>query len=644
MFNRTLSVLTLTACALIGGSADAAGPPPAPASESSAGVSPTPESLDAAVEFALRLEQEGRNTDRNALLLKVLEDDPNHPAANWHLGRIKVGDAWVTYDRAIHEDEERWSKVFLYRQNRDEREDSLQDHFFLADGARSREMWDEERVHLLKVVELDWNNREARQRLGHVMIDGGWVSRDEMAQFVADLQQTRRDRAVWAPIVEPIVQRMFRARPGSRQRGWELAAAELNAIRDPAAIPAVEAAFAAGDERGVEWYFDWLSQLPHWEASVALARQAALSPTVAVRAQAQLKLRDRPIDDFGQTLLGAMRGDPAMESRLFITPGGGLMYVQQMAFEKQDEYRVRNLTVIYGPENVVSLGGIPVGGGGPGSPVRSSNTMTAIEQHLRQYYGALTAEESRAATADVQVGSDRLVRAFASVVERDDLESAQECWNWWIDYQQVFAGEKPLNSQSYEETWAVDQQRGYWLRVPLRQLTRSPLSIFQGSCFSAKTPVITEHGPRPIEEIKLGDCVLAQNVETGEIAFKPVLDTTVRPPVELVKVTTNSGDLLCTAGHPFWVNGVDWLYARELQPGMRFHGPSGGVEVLGIEDADRKEQAYNLIVADFHTYFAGETPVLSHDNTPRRPTNALVPGLQPDWSADVGADAVADKQ
>jgi hypothetical protein len=32
-------------------------------------------------------------------------------------------------------------------------------------------------------------------------------------------------------------------------------------------------------------------------------------------------------------------------------------------------------------------------------------------------------------------------------------------------------------------------------------------------------------------------------------------------------------------------------------------------------------------VADFNTYFVGESGVLVHDNTPRTPTRAVLPGL-----------------
>jgi len=44
-------------------------------------------------------------------------------------------------------------------------------------------------------------------------------------------------------------------------------------------------------------------------------------------------------------------------------------------------------------------------------------------------------------------------------------------------------------------------------------------------------------------------------------------------------------------------------------------------------DAADAQKTYNLVVADFHTYFVGNARIFTHDNTVRRPTNALVPGL-----------------
>ncbi len=78
----------------------------------------------------------------------------------------------------------------------------------------------------------------------------------------------------------------------------------------------------------------------------------------------------------------------------------------------------------------------------------------------------------------------------------------------------------------------------------------------------------------------------------------------------------------------FWVAGAGWMKARELLSGCELHGVTGTVRVSVTETADEAE-TYNLIVADFHSYFVGEDKLLCHDNTVRRPTKAKVPGLLP---------------
>ena len=55
------------------------------------------------------------------------------------------------------------------------------------------------------------------------------------------------------------------------------------------------------------------------------------------------------------------------------------------------------------------------------------------------------------------------------------------------------------------------------------------VSMAPCSCFAPGTKVWTMTGRRPIEGIKIGDCVLAQDVESGELAYKPVLGVTIRP-------------------------------------------------------------------------------------------------------------------
>lgn len=79
---------------------------------------------------------------------------------------------------------------------------------------------------------------------------------------------------------------------------------------------------------------------------------------------------------------------------------------------------------------------------------------------------------------------------------------------------------------------AVDVGRGISHLDEGGLLTRS-LDNFDADCgnsFTAGTPVETDEGQKPIEEIKVGDKVLAEDPETGEQGhFEVVVLTTIQP-------------------------------------------------------------------------------------------------------------------
>jgi len=145
-----------------------------------------------------------------------------------------------------------------------------------------------------------------------------------------------------------------------------------------------------------------------------------------------------------------------------------------------------------------------------------------------------------------------------------------------------------------------------------------------------------------VERIEVGDRVLARDVETGELAYKPVLHRTVRPTGPMVRVRLESESIDCSGGHPFWQSGRGWVKARSLAPGSRLHGVDGPSRVVGVEETG-EEVTYNLVVADFHTYFAGMSMVLTHDNTIRKPTDIEVPGLPLSDTLDCSQRNVFDK-
>ena len=132
----------------------------------------------------------------------------------------------------------------------------------------------------------------------------------------------------------------------------------------------------------------------------------------------------------------------------------------------------------------------------------------------------------------------------------------------------------------------------------------------------------------PIEELRAGDSLLAQDADTGELAFKPVLQTTLRPATKILELTVNGEHIGCTLGHPFWVVGSGWTMAKDLEQGDRLHSLHGALTIERIGQS-AEEPAYNLVVADFSSYFVGGDSLLVHDNSPRRPTSAVIPGFLP---------------
>ena len=91
-------------------------------------------------------------------------------------------------------------------------------------------------------------------------------------------------------------------------------------------------------------------------------------------------------------------------------------------------------------------------------------------------------------------------------------------------------------------------------------------------CFVAGTLVTTLSGLVPIEDIQIGDQVLARSEETGELSLREVTETFVTPDKAIWEVDVEDASgavetLGTTAEHPFAVQGEGWVLASQLQPG-----------------------------------------------------------------------------
>jgi hypothetical protein len=165
--------------------------------------------------------------------------------------------------------------------------------------------------------------------------------------------------------------------------------------------------------------------------------------------------------------------------------------------------------------------------------------------------------------------------------------------------------------------------------------------------FSGDTRVLMADGTtKPIDEIRVGDEVMATDPETGEQGPRKVTHVWIHDDKLTDLVLDNGAVVTTTEDHPFW-NATDhqWQRADSLGAGEILLGPDGRqTQVVGLRYGPAlSAPAYNLTVAEIHTYYvlAGNTPVLVHNTGPA----CRVSPVASDWATKgahvhIGGDEV----
>ena len=138
------------------------------------------------------------------------------------------------------------------------------------------------------------------------------------------------------------------------------------------------------------------------------------------------------------------------------------------------------------------------------------------------------------------------------------------------------------------------------------------------ACFIAGTYVLALDGFKRIEDIVVGDKIMAADPDTFEIAEKIVLETYVRKVDKLVHITINGEEIVTTDNHPFYVQGRGFIDAGNLLVGDKLISVNGDdliIEDYYIELTEEPVSVYNFQVEDFHTYFVGDCAVWVHNDT-----------------------------
>ncbi len=158
-------------------------------------------------------------------------------------------------------------------------------------------------------------------------------------------------------------------------------------------------------------------------------------------------------------------------------------------------------------------------------------------------------------------------------------------------------------------------------------------------CFVAGTPVKTEHGLRPIEEIKAGDKVYAYDhaTETWVLAnvLKPL--THYGNTGDFINIRLGSDTIKATGNHPFWVTSGEnlearpaatdlslleqamtpkgrWIEARDLRIGDTVLRSDNSIATIDdVRSSIEQSTVYNLEMETIHSYTVGSASVLVHN-------------------------------
>jgi FOG: HEAT repeat len=565
------------------------------------------------VSQALLAETLGNNAERTKRLTKAWMAVPELAEANWHMARVHVADQWkplaeVVSAAAQDPDQEQYSTL---RDKAAGNPRALRD---LARWCAKRQWHDRARLHyaqLLADPQADAAQKsDAVEKLNLVQVNGAWLTKEEVEARQEEAKAIQESLTKWRPKLKALQEIIDGADFAKRDR----AIAELDKLDDPAMIPALESFLLDAKADFQEQAVKKLSSFRHFEATEALAQYSVLSESTVVRDAAIQALKERPIHEYCPLLLSGLVSPLKSRFSVRVLPRGEIQYVHAILREGPTANQFLLLNQVAHPKLVSNT----IRKFDSSSPRSVSNFGdTPQEAAGRTFNEARTAvrrvESTIAVSNAMAANQNRLLfRALELTTGQALSHEPSAWWSWWQSQNEYYWPKPTQYAYSYHRFEYVIHQTSYRVNAT--------------SCFLAGTPVRTEMGIVPIESLKAGDRVLTQDQDSGELAYKVVLRTTLRPPAKMVEIKAGGENIYTTLGHPFWVAGQGWRMAKQLKEGDLLHGLGGATPIESIAAAG-EHAAHNLVVDDTNTYFVGRAGLLVHDNEFRKPTRAIVPGL-----------------
>jgi hypothetical protein len=620
---------------------------------------------------ALEAELSGNTAKRRVLLSAAVDTAPDFQPARWQSGQIRAGGEWLPVDQA-QQAAAADPKRGEYDALRKSAGNSLNGQLALARWCRKHAFNDEAAFHWRSVLSQNPQHEEALRALGVRWFYGSLMTPDEIQTAKDSLRKSRTKAKAFEPTVAKWERMLAAGDLASRKAALD----EIRQVRDAEALPAIEAitldrALATNEEfeRSLAMGQALVAALDETAtpaATQSLMRHAVFAQIKSVREASIAALKQRPLHDYAPALLSILAMPVESSYRVVSDADGSVHYFHSLyregplsdwSFEGRRSAMQIDLqgSTLVNVDNQITGEQSQELHGATNNPLLRAE-MAAVAQANQQRFGsqAMSAQaQVAAANAATQAVNALVIPVLAATTGEDFGDNPRAWWDWWFDYNEVARdGARPVDEQRFADSthryYRAPSEKYVSVqptpdpgpvpdpgpRLPYgqngrRQVQpdRTPVPRYPPcECFAAGTPVWTRTGLRPIESLEIGDFVLAQDTATGELKFKPVLGRTVRKPTVCRKLSIGKDSIIAVDGHPFWVVGTGWRMVKELESGATLHTINGPTTLASREDAESVE-TFNLIVADFNTYFVGESGVLVHDITPRRASTGKLPGL-----------------
>ncbi len=253
---------------------------------------------------------------------QILEDKSSDRAV---VVRLQAGGGEVTIERSkIQAITPEKNPAAEYDAIKDQYADTAEDQYELAMWCETHKLSRQRREHLLRVLELDAEHVKAHQKLGYVLRDGKWLTRDELKEargmvrfggrYVTPQekeileQKKREDEAVreWHVRVKLWKTWLVGNDAGKTRQAQD----SLLAIEDPQALEAVVGQFGKENAESLRVLLcDVLGNLPGEAATLELVKRSIIDVSPTVRWEAVDKLVERQDPAAVRTLTKALASE-----------------------------------------------------------------------------------------------------------------------------------------------------------------------------------------------------------------------------------------------------------------------------------------------------------------------------------------------